>query len=105
MSNAFTIAMSVLIADTNMAQDAIFYAGGAGPGVALRVLRQTATEPVLMGSGMGGMKGQQIAVIAISDLPCTPAPSDILVIGDDRFRIEAIESDDQRVSWRLTLGE
>lgn len=105
MANAFTIAMSALLADANMAQDAIFYAGGAGPGVALRVLRQTATEPVMMGGGLGSMRAQQIAIIATAELPDAPGPNDAIVIGTDRFRIESAETDDQRVSWRVTLSE
>lgn len=88
-----------------MAEDAIFYAGGAGPGVALRVIRQTALDPVGGGIGMGTLRRQQIATILVADLPDQPAPGDTLVIGAAAYLVEAAESDEQRLTWRVTLSE
>ena len=42
--NAFTIAIDRIFADANMAVDAIWFAGGTGPGVAVRVIRKSPDE-------------------------------------------------------------
>ena len=42
--NAFATAMNVIFADANMAVDAIWFAGGTGPGIAVRVIRKSPDE-------------------------------------------------------------
>ena len=42
--NAFATAMNVIFADGNMAVEAIWFAGGTGPGVAVRVIRKSPDE-------------------------------------------------------------
>ena len=103
--NAFAIAMAALMADRNMAEDAMFHAGGKGPGVALRVIRQTAIDPAIGTMGMGSLRGQQMATIAVADLPDQPAPGDVLVIGAVAYEVKAAEADEQRLTWRVTLSE
>ena len=39
--NAFATAMNVIFADANMAVDAIWFVGGTGPGIAVRVIRKS----------------------------------------------------------------
>jgi len=102
--NAFATAMAALIADTNMAEAVTYYAGGAGPGTALRAIRSTSIEQTGLGS-IGSLRGKQLVHIQSSDLPNQPKPGDILVIGEMSHGIEAVESDDLRLAWRITLSE
>lgn len=102
--NAFSNALAALHGNADLAEDASFYAGGAGPGVALRVIRQTAIEPVSLGS-IGSLRGKQLVDIQQSDLPDQPEPGDVLVIGEMSYGIETAEADEQRLTWRVTLSE
>ena len=42
--NAFATAMNVIFADANMAVDALWFAGGTGPGIVVRVIRKSPDE-------------------------------------------------------------
>ena len=102
--NAFATAMAALIADTNMAEAVTYYAGGAGPGVALRAIRITSIESISLGS-IGSLRGKQLLHVQCADLPDQPKPGDMLVIGQMSYGIEAAEADEQRLTWRITLSE
>ena len=49
--NAFATAMNAIFADANMAVDALWLAGGTGPGVAVRVIRKSPDEITPFGAG------------------------------------------------------
>lgn len=106
LMNAFSNALAALHANADLAEDAVFYAGGAGPGVALRVIRQTAIDPAVASFGsMGSLRGKQLLDIQKTDLPDQPAPGDTIVIGATAYLVEAAETDEQRLTWRVTLSE
>lgn len=102
--NAFATAMAALVADTNMAEAVTYYAGGAGPGKALRAIRSTSIEPISLGS-IGSLRGKQLLHVQSADLPDQPKPGDVLVIGEMSYGIESVEADDLRLTWRITLSE
>ena len=47
--NALAIAMNVIFADANMAVAALWFAGGTGPGIAVRVIRKSPDEITPLG--------------------------------------------------------
>ena len=49
--NAFATAMNMIFADPNMAVDALWLAGGTGPGVSVRVIRKSPDEITPFGGG------------------------------------------------------
>jgi len=105
MSNAFTAAVAVLHADANLSEAATYYAGGIGPGVALRVIRSAPiAEAYGPSGGMGSLQASIMADMLIANVPTQPAAGDRLVIGADDLRIKSAERDDLKLVWRLTLA-
>jgi len=41
----------------------------------------------------------------VADVPTQPSPGDLLLMGDETFRVESAERDDLRLTWRLMLAE
>ena len=103
--SAWHDAFATILADPDLAEAASYYAQGQGTAVALRVIRQTAIDPAIGTMGMGSLRGQQMATIAVADLPDQPAPGDVLVIGAAAYDVKAAEADEQRLAWRVTLSE
>jgi hypothetical protein len=68
MSNAFTAAAAVLHADANLSEAAIYYAGGIGPGVALRVIR-TAPDATEQAFSIGIVRETDVLSVAVAILP------------------------------------
>lgn len=99
--NAFAAAMAVLIADQNMAEAITHYAGGAGPGTALRAIR-TAPDAAEQAFGTGIVQATDVLAVAVADLPRVD-------IGDVFIRADGTEltvvaepmRDDVQVSWRV----
>ena len=103
--NAFVAAAAVLHADANLSEAAIYYAGGFGPGVALRVIRSAPIQPVYgPAGGMGNLQANLLADILITDVPTQPAEGDKLIFGTEEFSIKSAERDDLKLVWRLTLA-
>ena len=69
--NAFTTAMNVIFADSNMAVDAIWFAGGTGPGIAVRVIRKSPAEITPFGAARILSETTQLDA-RVADMP-TPA--------------------------------
>lgn len=106
MANAFIAAAAVLHADLNISEPATYYAGGAGPGVALRVIRSAPIAPAFgPAGGMGSLQATCAVDLLIADLPTQPEPGDVLLMGDEEFKVQSAERDELRLTWRLMLAE
>ncbi|OIQ06736.1 MAG: hypothetical protein AUK60_05710 [Rhodobacteraceae bacterium CG2_30_10_405] len=98
--NAFSAAMNVLFADANMAADALWFAGGVGPGVPCRVIRKSPDEITPFGAGRILSETTQIDARS-ADIP-TPAPGDLINIGLESFTIQGEPKlDRERLIWTL----
>jgi hypothetical protein len=85
MSSAFAAAVDAIFRDANVAEDAIWRAGGAGDGTAIRVIRKTPDEV----AGFGGSRAVMATVLVdvrASEI-ASPAAGDTVEIGGDLFAI------------------
>ena len=100
--NAFATAMNIIFADANMAVDAIWFAGGTGPGVAVRVIRKSPDEVTPF--GVGRILSETTLLDArVADMP-TPAPGDLINIGLESFIIQGEPKlDCERLIWSLDM--
>ena len=98
--NAFATAINVIFADANMAVDAIWFATGTGPGVAVRVIRKSPDEITHFGAGRILSETTQLDA-RIADMP-TPAPGDLIRIGAEHFILQGEPKlDRERLIWTL----
>ena len=98
--NAFATAMNVIFADANMALDAIWFAGGTGPGVAVRVIRKSPDEITPFGAGRI-LSETTLLDARVTDMP-TPAPGDLIRIGAEDFILQGEPKlDRERLIWTL----
>ena len=84
--NAFATAMNVIFADANMAVDALWFAGGTGSGVTVRVIRKSPDEITPLGAGRI-MSETTVLDARVADM-LTPAPGDLIRIGLEDFLIQ-----------------
>ena len=84
--NAFATAMNRIFADANMAVDALWFAGGIGPGVAVRVIRKAPDEITPFGAGRI-LSETTLLEARVADMP-TPAPGDLVQIGTETFIVQ-----------------
>ena len=100
--NAFATAMSRIFADANMAKDAIWFAGGTGPGVAVRVIRKSPDEITPFGAGRI-MSETTVLDARVADMP-TPAAGDMIRIGLEDFLVQGEPKlDRERLIWTLNM--
>jgi hypothetical protein len=78
--NAFAAAMAALVADTNMAEAVTYYAGGAGPGTALRAIR-TAPDAAEQAFGTSIVQATDVLSVAVADLPAVTI-GDVFILAD-----------------------
>ena len=98
--NAFATAMNMIFTDPNMAVDAIWFAGGAGPGIAVRVIRKSPDEVTSFGAGRI-LSETTMLDARIVDMP-TPAPGDMIRIGPEDFILQGEPKlDRERLIWTL----
>ena len=98
--NAFATAMNVIFADANMAVDAIWFAGGTGPGVAVRVIRKSPDEITPFGAARI-LSETALLEARLADLP-TPAAGDLIRIGVEDFKLQGEPKlDRERLIWTL----
>lgn len=98
--NAFATAMNVIFADANMAVDAIWFAAGTGPGVAVRVIRKSPDEITPFGAGRILSETTQLDA-RMADMP-TPVPGDVILIGAETFTLQGEPKlDRERLIWTL----
>ncbi len=97
---AFATAMNVIFADRNMAVDALWLAGGIGPGVAVRVIRKSPDEITPFGAGRV-LSDTTLLDARIADMP-TPAAGDLIRIGAEDFILQGEPKlDRERLIWSL----
>ena len=100
--NAFATAINRVFADTNMAVAALWFAGGTGPGVAVRVIRKSPDEITPFGAGRILSETTQMDA-RVADMP-TPAPGDLIRIGLEDFLIQGEPKlDRERLIWTLNI--
>ena len=98
--NAFATAMNVIFADANMAVDALWFAGGTGPGVTIRVIRKSPDEITPFGAGRI-LSETTLLDARIADMP-TPAPGDLIRIGAEDFLVQGEpKADREHLIWTL----
>ena len=98
--NAFATAINVIFADANMAVAALWFAGGTGPGVAVRVIRESPDEITPFGAARI-LSGTTQLDARVADLP-TPAPGDLIRIGLEDFLLQGEPKlDRERLIWTL----
>jgi hypothetical protein len=98
--NAFATAMNIIFADKNMAVDALWFAGGTGPGIAVRVIRKSPDEITPFGAGRILSETTQLDA-RVAEMP-NPAPGDLIRIGTDDFLVQGEpKADRERLIWTL----
>ena len=99
---AFATAMTAIFADRNMAVDALWLAGGVGPGVAVRVIRKSPDEITPFGAGRILSETTRLDA-RVADMP-SPAPGDLINIGLKSFIIQGEPKlDRERLIWTLDI--
>ena len=97
---AFATAMNVIFADRNMAVDAIWFVGGTGPGLTIRVIRKSPDEITPFGAGRI-LSETTMLDARLADMP-TPAPGDLIRIGPEDFLLQGEPKlDRERLIWTL----
>ena len=100
--NAFATAMNVIFADANMAVAALWFAGGTGPGVTVRVIRQSPDEITPFGAARI-LSETTLLEARVADMP-TPAPGDLIRLGLEDFLIQGEPKlDRERLIWTLNM--
>ena len=100
--NAFATAMSRIFADANMAVAALWFAGGTGPGVAVRVIRKSPDEITPFGAGRI-LSATTLLEARVADMP-TPASGDLIRIGLEDFLMQGEPKvDRERLIWTLNM--
>ena len=98
--NAFATAMNVIFADPNMAVDAIWFAGGTGPGLTIRVIRKSPDEITPFGAGRI-LSETTMLDARVADMP-TPAPGDLIRIGAEDLLVQGEpKADREHLIWTL----
>jgi hypothetical protein len=100
--NAFATAMDRIFADRNMAVDATWFAGGTGPGIAIKVIRKSPDEVTPFGAGR--ILSETTALeVRVSDAP-SPASGDFIRIGTEDFVVQGEpKRDREQLIWTLNL--
>ena len=100
--NAFASAIDRIFADANLAVAALWFAGGTGPGVAVRVIRKSPDEITPFGAGRILSKTILLDV-RVADMP-TPAAGDLIRIGLEDFLLQGEPKlDRERLIWTLNM--
>lgn len=98
--NAFATAMSMIFRDPNMAVDAIWFAGGTGPGVSVRVIRKSPDEITPFGAGRILSETTLLDARAV-EMP-NPSSGDLIRIGLEDFILQGEPKfDRERLIWTL----
>ena len=100
--NAFASAIDRIFADANLAVDALWFAGGTGPGVAVRVIRKSPDEITPFGAARI-LSETTLLDARVTDLP-TPSPGDLIRIGLEDFLVQGEPKlDRERLIWTLNM--
>ena len=100
--NAFATAIDRIFADANMAVDALWFAGGTGPGVSVRVIRKSPDAITPFGAGRI-LSETTLLEARVADMP-TPASGDLIRIGAEDFLLQGEPKlDRERLIWTLHM--
>ena len=100
--NAFANAIDRIFADANMAVDALWFAGGTGPGVTVRVIRKSPDEITPFGAGRI-LSETTLFEARVADLP-TPVAGDLIRIEAQDFLVQGEPKlDRERLIWTLNM--
>lgn len=91
--SAFSDAIDMIFTDPNVAEDAVWRAGGAEPGFTVRIIRNAPDETVRFGSSRAILPTVIIAV-SVRDV-ARPAAGDTVEIADAPFEIIAQPTKDR----------
>jgi hypothetical protein len=98
--NAFATAVDRIFADRNMAVDALWFAGGTGPGVAIRVIRKSPDEITPFGAGRI-LSETTVLDARVADMPI-PTQGDLIQIVAETFILQGEPKlDRERLIWTL----
>lgn len=104
MQAAFGAAIDAIFRDANVAEDALWRAGGLGDGIAIRIVRKSPDEIVRFGSGRAVMTTVLIDVRA-SEV-ASPASGDTIEIDGDLFDIIGTPTQDSLgLVWTCEASE
>ncbi len=99
---AFSAAMERVFADRNLAVEALWFAGGAGPGHPVRLIRKTPDAITPFGAARI-LSDTTTVDVRVAEMP-SPAPGDRIVIGAEGFTIQGEPlRDRERLIWTLDL--
>ena len=102
--NAFSDAIDIIFTDGNVVEDAIWRAGGSGPGFPVRIIRKSPDNVVSFGGSRAVMPTVVIAV-RVSDV-AAPSPGDTVEIDVDIFDIIAEPTrDSSGLVWGCETSE
>ena len=100
--NAFATAIDRIFADPNMAVDALWFAGGTGSSVSVRVIRKSPDEITPFGA-IRILSDTTVLEARVADMP-TPAPGDLIRIGLEEFLVQGEPKlDRERLIWTLNM--
>ena len=100
--NAFATAIDRIFADANMAVDALWFAGGTGPGVSVRVIRKSPDAITPFGAGRI-LSETTLLEARVADMP-TPASGDLIRIGAEDLLLQGEPKlDRERLIWTLNM--
>jgi len=95
----FAAALGDILADPHVGVDAEWRQGGAGPAVAVRVVRSS-PERVASAFDAAVIQATDVLTVALADLPDLAA-EDSFVIGPDTLVVQHAERDAIGVAWRV----
>lgn len=95
----FAAALGDLLADPHVGVDALWRAGGAGPPVAVRVVRSS-PDRVASAFDTAVIQATDVLTVAVADAPGL-ASGDSVTIGPDVLTVTHAERDAIGVAWRV----
>lgn len=101
---AFDMAAKAILADANMASDAIYRAGGLGLGVAIRAIRRAPDRAATFGDGRF-LSDSVLLDVSVADVPAL-AMGDTLEIGGVVYEVRSDPARDvERLFWTAEVRE
>lgn len=85
MTDVFTLAVDALFADPNIGEDALWKAGGTGPGVPVRVICKSPDSEAAFGQSRALLPS--VVVDVRRSEAAAIAEGDLIVIGAETYRI------------------
>ena len=101
---AFDLAAKAILADANMASDAIYRAGGQGAGVTVRAIRRAPDRAATFGDGRF-LSDTVLLDVAVADIP-TLEKGDTFQIGAVVYTVRSDPARDvERLFWTAEVRE